>query len=156
MDALEATLLGVGIAGVLAASAWLSVIDVREHRLPNAVVGPLAGAVVVWLVALGAVTGDLSRTAAALGWGSAGFGVFLILNLSAGVGMGDVKYAWPATATLGWFGWGAIQVALWVLILTGGLAGGVVIARGASRDTPIAYGPYMALGLACGIISALV
>lgn len=153
---MNALLLGIGIVAVLAVSAWLSVIDLREHRLPNRIVGPLAGAVAVWLVALGVVAGDLGRTAAALGWGCAAFGVFLLLNLTAGIGMGDVKYAWPVAATLGWFGWEALRVGLYGLILSGGLVALVVFIRGKDKDTRIAYGPYMAFGLVCGLAQALV
>lgn len=156
MNALNAVLLGSGLVAVLAVSAWLSVIDLREHRLPNRIVGPLAGAVAVWLVALGVVTGDLGRTAAALGWGCAAFGVFLLLNLTVGLGMGDVKYAWPVAATLGWFGWPALKVGIYGLIVSGGIVAVVLLARGRSKDTRVAYGPYMAFGLLCGLAQALI
>jgi len=144
-------LLAPGLIGVVAVSAWLAVIDLRDHRLPNAVVGPLAGGVVVWLVFLGVGTGQYARALEAIGWGFAGFGVFFALHLGAGLGMGDVKYAWPVCATLGWFGWPSLRVALFALLLTGGLAGGIALARGKGADHRHAYGPFMALGLVCGI-----
>jgi len=149
-------LLAPGLVTVLAVSAWLSVIDVREHRLPNRIVGPLAAGVAIWLVALGLVTSQFERTIAAIGWGCAGFAAFFVLYLVAGMGAGDVKYAWPVCATVGWFGWSSLRVALFGLIFSGGLVG--LIAQLNSRGSPqqIAYGPFMAFGLFCGIARGLI
>jgi len=40
-------LLVPGLIAIVAVSAWLSVIDIREHLLPNRLVGPLAGGVAI-------------------------------------------------------------------------------------------------------------
>lgn len=144
-------LLAPGLIAVVVVSAWLAVIDWREHRLPNAIVGPLAGGVVVWLAILGTGTGQYSRVLEAIGWGFAGFGIFFVLHLAAGLGMGDVKYAWPVCATLGWFGWTSLRAALITLVVSGGVAGAIALARGNGANHRHAYGPFMALGLVGGI-----
>jgi len=146
------TLLAAGLVGIVLVSGWLSLIDIREHRLPNRIVGPLAAGVTGWLVMLGIVNGELDRTVSALGWGLAGFGVFLALNLTAGLGMGDVKYAMPVCATLGWFGWDSLRYAIFGLALSGAVAGLVAISQGKGQQHRIAYGPFMAFGLVCGIV----
>ena len=102
------------------------------------------------------ITGDLGRSATALAWGFGAFVVFLVLHFVAGLGMGDVKYAWPVAATLGWFGSSAVEVAAYALVLSGGVVGLLTIARGRGRNHRIAYGPFMSLGLVAGLVYALV
>ena len=151
----EWAILAPGLCIVIAVSAWLSVIDWREHRLPNRIVGPLAAGVAAWIVVLGLATNDFGRSLSALGWGFTGFAVFFVLHLVAGLGMGDVKYAWPVCATLGWFGWDSLRVALFGVVIAGGIVGLIVSLQGKGRNHRVAYGPCMALGLTCGIVSGL-
>jgi len=155
LSAIEWSVLVPGLLAVLAVSAWLSVIDWQTHRLPNKIVGPLAAGVAVWIVVLGIATSDLERSLTAIGWGFAGFGVFLALHFVAGLGMGDVKYAWPVCATLGWFGWSSLLVAFYGLAISGAVVGVIVQLQGKGKKHRVAYGPYMALGLLCGIAKGL-
>lgn len=148
-------LLVAGLAGVVAVSGWLSWIDFHTHRLPNRIVGPLALGVAIWILALGLADGALDRALGALLWGCAGCGVFFVLHLTAGLGMGDVKYAWPVTATLGWFGWSAVRIGLLTLLVTGAVVGVAAVARGRGTDHRVAYGPCMAVGLVAGIAYGL-
>lgn len=152
----ELLLLIPGLAVVIAIAGLLSWIDYREHRLPNRIVAPLAAGVAVWLLILGLVTSDIGRSATAIAWGFGAFVVFLVLHFAAGLGMGDVKYAWPIAATLGWFGSSAIEVAVYALILSGGAVGLLSMARGQGRNHRIAYGPFMSIGLVAGLIYAFV
>ncbi len=140
-----------GVVAVVAVSMRLSLIDWREHRLPNNIVGPLAAGVAIWLVVLGVATADFGRSLAPLGWGFAGLAAFLGLHFVGGLGMGDVKYAWPVCATLGWFGWSSLQVGLYGLAISGGIVALIVQLQGKGGKHRVAYGPYMALGLLCGI-----
>lgn len=151
----NAWLLLPGLLAIAAVSARLSIVDLREHLLPNRLVGPLAAGVAVWIVALGVVEADLGRAVTALGWGFAASGVFFALHLTAGLGMGDVKYAWPLGATLGWFGWPSMKVALFGLAIGGLLVAlpGLVQRKGLTHR--VAYGPVMAFALACGVIHGL-
>jgi len=148
-------MLWIGLIGIVGCALVLSAIDIREHRLPNRIVGPLAGAVAVWLLVLGVANRDLERTGVAFLWGFAVMGIFFVLAIVAGLGMGDVKFAWPLAATIGWFGSAAVQTAMLGLVVSGGIVG--VIALAARRDTKfqLPYGPFMTIGLICGLLHGL-
>jgi leader peptidase (prepilin peptidase)/N-methyltransferase len=137
---------------VVAVSAWLTIIDLREHRLPNRIVGPLAAAVTLGLGVAGLVDDDLGRAGQAILIGVLASLLFLVGNLFGGLGMGDVKYAFPAAAVLGWFGRDALMTAALVTALSGALVALAVLARGRGRDHALPYGPFMAAGLVSGLL----
>lgn len=132
-----------------AVAVVLTVIDLRHHLLPNAVVLPALGIgfVLLALAATGAnAWGSLLR--AVLG-ALALFVLYLVLALvsPAGLGMGDVKLA----AVLGLFlcfqGWGALFVGAVLASVAGMVVGLTVLAsrRGGLRsDVP--FGPSMLTG----------
>ena len=139
-----AALLAFAAAGVA-----LSVVDLREKRIPNAI--PLAAApvVLVFSVADAAVGGTWDR----LRWaalGAAGlFAIYLGLALLApsGIGMGDVKLAALIGFVLGGAGWGAWLLGFSAGILIGGLAAAVtLLARRRGPTGTLPYGPAMVLG----------
>lgn len=145
---LTAAALGV----VLAVSVWLSAIDVREHRLPNRIVGPLAAVVALGVLVAGLLDDDLGRTGRALAFGVAVFGVLLIASIVGGLGMGDVKYGFPMATTVGWFGWDAVSVAIMVTSLAGAIAAIAILIIDSNLKRQLPYGPFMALGLAAGLL----
>lgn len=144
-----------GLAVVVAVSARLSVIDWREHRLPDRLTLPLGAFVAAWVLVLGVVHGDVMRGFTAIGWGMAAFAAFLLLSF-AGMGGGDVKFSAPLGGTLGWFGWSSLSAGLFGLVISAGLVGVVVMAQGKGRKHKVAYGPFMAFGLVCGIARGLI
>ena len=97
---------------------------------------------------------DLARSGRALLFGLAAAGVLLIGNLVGGMGMGDVKYAFPLGATLGWFGSEPVVTWAFVTAAVGGIAGLAVIVSGQGRRYRIPYGPFMTIGLFAGLLSA--
>ena len=147
-------LLAAALAGAVVVSAWLSIIDFREHRLPNRIVGPLAAAATAVVVVAGLAEGDPARTARALGLGLAVSAVLLAANLLGGMGMGDVKYGFPVGVLVGWFGWDALVVTILVTTAAGGLVAVGLLVRGLGRGHHLSYGPYMALGLVAGLLAA--
>lgn len=150
----EKPLLAVGLAAMVAVCGWLSVIDFDEHRLPNRIVGPLAVAVAVAVIAGGLWAGDPARSGRALLFGLAAAGFLLIGNLIGGLGMGDVKYAFPLAASLGWFGSEPVLTWAFVTAAVGGLAGFAVIVTGQGRRHRIPYGPFMTIGFLAGVLAA--
>lgn len=140
------------LAVLVLIATWLSVIDFREHRLPNRIVGPLAAVATILLLIAGVVTNDLQRGFTAVAAGVASTLVLLVMSVVGGLGMGDVKFAYPLGAVLGWFGWSPILVAVIVMTVGGAIAGLVVLASGKGSDHRICYGPYMALGLVAGLL----
>ena len=145
----------VGLAIVVGVSVWLGVIDWREHLLPDRLTRPLTAFVIVWLLVLGVVTNDVLRSVQALGWGLGAFVVFLALSL-AGMGGGDVKFAAPLGATLGWFGWNSISAAIFGLAISAMAVVVVALAQGKGTKHRVAFGPAMVVGLLCGIVVGLV
>lgn len=145
----------VGLVAIAATAIHLSVIDLRTHRLPNRLVGPLALGVAMWLMVLAVTGGDVSRGLIAMAWGCLAVAIFFVLHLIAGLGMGDVKYAWPVAATLGWWGWAGLRAGLIGLALASVVATVVFAIRRTPGRQRVAYGPYMSVGLVFGTVSAL-
>ena len=89
--------------------------------LPDSVIGAMAGYGVLWAVYHG----------------------FRLLTGREGIGHGDFKLL----ALLGaWLGWPALPAVLLLASLAGVLTGVTLVARGrASRDTPLPFGPYLAV-----------
>ena len=89
--------------------------------LPDSVIGAMAGYGVLWAVYHG----------------------FKLLTGREGIGYGDFKLL----ALLGaWLGWPALPAVLLLASLAGVLTGVTLVVRGrASRDTPLPFGPYLAV-----------
>lgn len=137
-----------------AISVVLSVIDLKTHRLPNAIVLP-SYLVSFFLLTLACVFGAdwtaLLRAAIAM---VVVFGFYFLLRAirPGGMGGGDVKLAGLIGIQLGWFGWGSVVVGTLAAFLLGGLFGLVLLlARRARRRTAIPFGPWMLAGAWTGI-----
>ncbi|WP_426119041.1 prepilin peptidase [Kocuria sp. LHG3120] len=138
-----------------AVAVVLTVIDLRHHLLPNAVVLPALGIGFV-LLAL-AATGENAWGAllrAVLG-ALALFVLYLVLALisPAGLGMGDVKLAAVLGLFLGFQGWGALFVGAVLASVVGMVVGFAVLAsrRGGLRsDVP--FGPSMLAGALVAVV----
>jgi leader peptidase (prepilin peptidase) / N-methyltransferase len=142
--------MGEGIA-VAAALAWLTsltVYDLRQRRLPNALT--LQGAVVVLIAAalagrgVPALLGALALTALYLG---------VHLAVPAAMGAGDVKLAIGVGALTGAFG-----VDAWVLAAVGApvltATWGIVVMR--SRRSTLAHGPSMCVATLAAVALVVV
>jgi len=131
---------------------WL--IDVRHHRLPNAIVYPLYPLITATLVFAG-VTSAQWRLGQVLGsaalW-AVFFGVVYIASLGKGMGLGDVKFAPVLGAVLGWFGWGASIFGLLAAFVVGGLFSLALLLLGRSRRQAIPFGPFMIIGALVGLL----
>lgn len=136
----------------------LTVIDVRIHRLPNAMVLPTYPVLALAFTAAcfaGAPGGALVRAALA---GAMLFAFLAALRLArpGAMGGGDVKLAGIVGAALGWVGWNAVVVGALAAFVAGGLVGAALIAtRRATGATAIAFGPFLLAGLWAGAATAL-
>ena len=143
------------VAGVLA-GLWLwfvgwaialAVVDIREHRLPNVMVGVCLAGTVVWVAALAWAAGDAGIALRAALAAFVCVGVFAVGYFIGGMGMGDVKYAAVTGAALGTLGWAAVW---WGHLLGFVIAGGVVVVGLLSgklhKRSAIPFGPFMAVG----------
>jgi leader peptidase (prepilin peptidase)/N-methyltransferase len=137
--------LGVVLVGFLVPMA---LIDLDHRIIPNRLTAPAALAAVALGTALDP-SGEPERLIA--GVAGAGFLLAAALVKPGGMGMGDVKLA----GVLGLFLGAPVAVALMVGLLSGTVAGAVVMARlgvAAGRKATVPFGPFLALG---GVVAVL-
>lgn len=154
-DTIGAALVFVALLYFAAISIALTAIDVDTHRLPNVIVLPAYIVLAALLGSAAIVTGDLESAArAAAGAGILFTGYYVLALISPrGMGMGDVKLAGVIGLLLGWFGWAALAVGTLAAFMLGGVVGiGLILARRASRNTGIPFGPWMLGGAWVGIL----
>jgi leader peptidase (prepilin peptidase) / N-methyltransferase len=119
-----------------------ALIDLEHRIIPNRITAIGALLAVLIGVALDPA-GEPERLIA--GAGAGGFLLLAALAYPRGMGMGDVKLA----AVMGLLLGPPVAAAMLVALLTGVLAGAVVIARKGARDgrkTAVPFGPFLALG----------
>lgn len=131
----------------------LTVVDIRQHRLPNRMVAvTLAGCVVITVGAVWVVGDGLTLVRAVLA-SAVAVAVFAVGHVVGGMGMGDVKYASVTGWMLGTIGWSAVW---WGHLLGFILAGALVlvgmVARRIHRKAAIPFGPFMGAG--CLVVGA--
>ena len=154
-DALSVLLVTVALLVFAAISIALTAIDLDTHRLPDAIVMPAYAVLGVLLAGAAIASGDLESGARAAAGAGILFAGYLLLALISprGMGMGDVKLSGVIGLMLGWFGWSALAVGTLAAFILGGLVGiGLILARRASRNTGIPFGPWMLSGAWVGIL----
>ncbi len=163
----DAILSGLGLAAASAGVAWrvndglllvavwlvvlyagllLAVVDIMTRRLPTPIVAAAALAVGGLLAGHAFITGQTHiLVTAALAAGALG-GVYLLLAITggSGMGLGDVRLAALLGASLGTLGWPAV---LWGGLLPYALAAPEALTRLTLRRQPdLAFGPYLLAG----------
>lgn len=132
----------------------LGYVDVRVHRLPDALVLPALPMAVALVGVVSVATGEPGRLGRALlGMAVAyvGFGGLHLIS-PAGFGRGDVKLgAWTALLTA-WLSWPGLLIGVASAIGLGGFVALAVLAAGGSRRSAIPFGPMLLVG---AIISAV-
>jgi len=127
----------------------LTVIDLRVHRLPDALTLP-AYPVGGGLLALAStVSGDGAALVRALVGMAVLFGGYYLLAVvaPAGLGFGDVKLAGLLGLALGWAGWASLIAGAFLGFLYGGLTSLALLATGrVTAKTPVPFGPFMLAG----------
>lgn len=135
----------------------LSVIDWHTRLLPRRIVIPSTLAAIAVVTAVGLATGDreaLVRALLGMVVARSFFWVLWFLR-SAGMGFGDVRLAAPVGLVLGWVGWGALALGLWVGFIAFALpAVGLAVVR---RDRTVLkksfpFGPFMVIGALVGLV----
>jgi leader peptidase (prepilin peptidase)/N-methyltransferase len=132
-----------------AALIALSFIDLEHYILPNRILYPTDGAMVVLLAgasALGHDWGSYGRAAIA---GVAAFACFYAIHFVSprGMGFGDVRLSFLLGFSLGWLGWGEVIGGLFAGFLYGAVVGVLLIAlKVRDRKQRIPFGPFLAAG----------
>ncbi|REJ04647.1 prepilin peptidase [Microbacterium bovistercoris] len=151
LHAIIAGLVHIALVGV---GAWLLVIDARTHRLPNRIVLPTLGVLLVLVIVEAPATGDIARLVRSLLGMLLLAGFYAVMRLASrqGVGGGDVKLAAVIGLVLGWHGWQALVIGAASAFVLGALYALALMAlRRADRSTRIAFGPWMIVGAVLGI-----
>ena len=142
----------IPFAALLAA---ITVIDLRELRVPNVLVGPgVVLAVPLLLLASTSAWPELSFWRA-LAAGGAMFAGYLALAIvyPAGMGLGDVKLAPIIGAQLGLFGWTVVMRGLLAaFVLVGPVALILLLLRKAGAKTALPFAPFMAGGAVLALV----
>lgn len=142
------------VAAAVAILATLSVVDLRERRIPNAVVLPATAGALVWVLGVAAANADWTIFVRSLACGAAFFALlFVIAVISGGMGFGDVKLGAFIGAVTGRFGSGVTVGAALAGFLIGGLVAAVALLtlrRGRKEALP--FGPSMAAGAVAALL----
>ena len=135
--------------------AVMTVIDLRELRIPDKLTAP-AAALAVPLLLLSALTDwdDVSLVRALLGaLAMGGFYFVLFFIYPAGMGFGDVKLAPIIGAQLGFFGWIAlVRGLIAAYFIVGPVAILMLLLRRANKKTGFPFGPFMAAGAVVALV----
>ncbi len=143
----------VGSLVLVVGSAWLVLVDLADHRLPDRLLLPLYPVLLVALGVAAATTGSWDR----LGRAGAAAGLLLVgsfvlaLVTPDNLGLGDVKLFGLLGGFLGWLGWS--EVALGVLsafALNALVAVGLLLGRRVSWRGEVPFGPWLVAGAVVG------
>jgi leader peptidase (prepilin peptidase)/N-methyltransferase len=147
------TFAAIPLLYLAAVTPALVAIDLREHRLPNALVLPGYPAAALGVAGEWVRTGQLPVVALIAGAASI---VFLLgLSLGGGMGMGDVKLAGVLGLAAGLVGITPAVVSPLAAFTLGGVAAvAVTVRRGRSARLP--FGPFLLAGFWIAVVTALV
>ena len=148
---------GAALAGIAVLGPPLFVIDLREQRLPNILVGATAAWLVGCAIAQGLVDQSYVTPLRAFACGIAASSALLALAMltGGGMGMGDVKLAGTLGLATGLVAWSTAFTGLLLAFLIGGVAAVILMAIGrAPRGTAIAFGPMLLAGAFVSVLLA--
>jgi leader peptidase (prepilin peptidase)/N-methyltransferase len=136
----------------------LSVIDWHTKLLPRIIVIPATLVAVVLVVVVGLATGErdaLVRALVAMVVVRSFYWVLWSVLPGVGMGFGDVRLAAIVGLVLGWLGWGAVVIGVWIGMAVFGLPGLVLAIVRWDRTLlkkPFPFGPFMLVGTVVGLV----
>jgi leader peptidase (prepilin peptidase)/N-methyltransferase len=138
------------LAPLALAGPWLAAVDLHLQRLPDKIILPLVGWLLINELILAIVTRDLALVARCAGGGLValvGFGLLYTLSWGA-LGLGDVRLG----ALLGFAATMISWTTLWWALMTGSLTALLWALIKKRRSTQFAFGPWLLLGALAGIV----
>ena len=147
----------VGPLYLLAVAVPLSIIDVRERRLPNRLTLPGIPVALVGQILSCTMLGKWIPLVIAVVWMLGGFAVGLAFNRLQALGMGDAKLMAVICLNLGWFGWLWPVAALTMAFGIATVLALAMLATGRYKITStIPLGPYLLAGFLASTIGLVV
>lgn len=136
-----------GALYLMAVSVRLSIIDIREHRLPNRLVLPAFPIAFAGELIASALGNTWLNLISAVGCALLALIIGLAANRWATLGMGDVKLIGAIALSLGWFSFLAplISVVLAFFIACAAVLV-LVVLRKTTLGSSFALGPYLLIG----------
>lgn len=150
----HAVLIVLAHGALAVVGAWLFVIDVRTHRLPNRIVLPTLAATMALVGLEALIVPEDGRLWGALSGMICAGGFFVVLRVISrgGMGGGDVKLSALLGVVLGWHGWTALAMGVAsAFVLAALYAVALMVMRLADGKTRIAFGPWLIIGAVLGI-----
>lgn len=136
-----------GALYLLAVAYPLSVIDVREHRLPNRFVLPTFPIALGGQLISSTLGNSWANLLSALGCSILALVIGLAANRWASLGMGDVKLISAIALALGWFSFLAPLVAvILAFVIACAVVLVLVLLRKTTLSSSFALGPYLLVG----------
>lgn len=147
----------VWLAPLVPVCVALGLIDWRTRLLPRRIVVPTTLAAIVAVAAVGLLTDRTADPVRALLAMLAVRSFFWLLWAvrSAGMGFGDVRLAAIVGLVLGWVGWGATLIGVWVgfiVFVIPGVTLALVRRDRSLMRKPQPYGPFMLFGAWVGLV----
>lgn len=137
----------LGAIYLFAVALPLSIIDIREHRLPNKIVLPAFPIIIIGFVVASFLENSWHHFFFALVSSMVAFGIGLLTNRYGSLGMGDVKLIAATTLALGWFNLFAPFLAVAAgLVIAGAVILFLLVTGRTTLTQAIALGPYLLLG----------
>jgi len=149
VDALLPAFLAVAAVGTA-----ISIVDLRERRIPNRMLLLAAPVVAVLLLAGCLLRGEPGRLLAVLAGAAAMFALYFVVALvvPSAMGMGDVKLAALLGGALGATGLTGWLVGLVAAFMVGGIVAVIaLITRRVGLRGSIPFGPWMVVGAVIGL-----
>jgi len=140
--------------GFVAVGVWITHVDIRDHRIPNRVVVPLACIILALCTVAAAADGSAATLARGVAGAIALGGLYAALRAASGgaLGGGDVKLAVPIGMLLSWDGWIPLFIGGGLAFLIGGTwSVALLVTRRGTATTAVAFGPFMVLGAVVGL-----
>lgn len=127
----------------------LSLIDLEHFLLPNRIIYPVDGALLVLFAGASALEHDWGAFGRSVAAGVVAFAIFYVIHFVSprGMGFGDVRLSFLLGLSLGWLGWGELAGGLFAGFVYGAVIGVALIAlKVQGRKQQIPFGPFLALG----------
>lgn len=131
-------------------ASYISLIDIREMRIPNRVLLPGTLVTILSMFLVGFIDGSINRALIALLGGTLSLALFFLIHLLSptGLGMGDVKFSALIGSALSWISFPLGLIGLGISFIASSLFSLIIfVVKRKSLKRVIPFAPFMLAGL---------